>query len=59
MRNAVLASPDANHALAYGESASDDIAVHEHALALLPMRDARRAVAAARLHRSGPASILD
>ncbi|WP_446225755.1 hypothetical protein ACTWPB_12200 [Nocardia sp. IBHARD005] len=40
MRNAVLNSPDANHALAYGDCAPDDIAVHEHALALLPARDA-------------------
>ncbi|MFI5501656.1 transcriptional regulator [Nocardia asteroides] len=50
MRNAVLASPEADHALTYGESAPDDIAVHEHALTLLPPRDARRAMAAARLH---------
>ena len=50
MRNAVLNSPDANHALTYGDCAPDDVAVHEHALALLPARDARRAVAIARLH---------
>ncbi|WP_280220623.1 transcriptional regulator [Nocardia neocaledoniensis] len=50
LRNAVLASPDAEHALTYGEAAPDDIAVHEHAMALLPPRDTRRAVAAARLH---------
>ncbi|WP_228002428.1 transcriptional regulator [Nocardia australiensis] len=50
MRTAVLASLDPEHALRYGERAPDDIEVHEHALRLLPTRDARRAVAAARLH---------
>ncbi|MFB7876140.1 GAF domain-containing protein [Nocardia sp. NPDC056064] len=50
MRNAVLSSPDADHALTYGEAAPDDITIHEHALTLLPPRDPRRALATARLH---------
>ncbi|MFE3543606.1 GAF domain-containing protein [Nocardia sp. NPDC059177] len=50
MRDAVLSSPDPHHALTYGDAAPDDIAVHEHALTLLPTRDPRRAVATARLH---------
>lgn len=50
MRTAVLARPDAALALEYGAKALGDIAVHEHALRLLPPADARRAVAVARLH---------
>ncbi|WP_280512228.1 transcriptional regulator [Nocardia farcinica] len=50
VRTAVLASLEPEHALRFGERAPDDIEVHEHALALLPRDDARRAVAAARLH---------
>lgn len=50
VRTAVLASPDPGHALRHGERAPDDIAVHEHALRLLPVGDGRRAIAAARLH---------
>ncbi|GAA5066533.1 helix-turn-helix domain-containing protein [Nocardia callitridis] len=50
IRTAVLSSDNAEHALRYGERAPDDIEVHEHALRLLPDRDSRRAVAAARLH---------
>ncbi len=50
LRTAVLSCPDAALALEYGAKALGDIAVHEHALRLLPMADARRAVAAARLH---------
>lgn len=50
LRNAVLASPAPEHALTYGQADPDDLAVHEHALALLPARDPRRAVAAARRH---------
>ncbi|MFG1793581.1 transcriptional regulator [Nocardia sp. NPDC049149] len=50
VRNAVLASDRAEHAVAFGERAPGDIAVHEHALRLLPIDDVRRAVVAARLH---------
>ncbi|MCX4096905.1 transcriptional regulator [Nocardia sp. alder85J] len=50
VRAAVLADPDPAHALHYGDRVPDDIAVHEHALRLLPADDARRAVAVARLH---------
>ena len=50
VRTAVLSSPDPAHALRYGERAPEDLAIHEHALALLDAADARRAVAAARLH---------
>ncbi|AHH16809.1 hypothetical protein NONO_c20090 [Nocardia nova SH22a] len=50
VRTAVLSCPDAALALEYGAKALGDIAVHEHALRLLPSADARRAVAAARLH---------
>ncbi|MFD4351411.1 transcriptional regulator [Nocardia sp. NPDC058518] len=50
IRTAVLSSDDAEHALQYGARALDDIEVHEHVLRLLPVRDSRRAVAAARLH---------
>ena len=50
VRTAVLSCPDAALALDYGAKALGDIAVHEHALRLLPPADARRAVAAARLH---------
>ncbi|MGX1776561.1 transcriptional regulator [Nocardia brasiliensis] len=50
VRNAVLASDRAEHAVTFGERAPGDIAVHEHALRLLPLDDVRRAVVAARLH---------
>lgn len=50
VRTAVLSDDDPEYALRYGERAPDDIEIHEHALALLPVNDARRAVAAARLH---------
>ncbi|WP_019930667.1 hypothetical protein [Nocardia sp. BMG111209] len=50
VRAAVLADPDPSHALRYGERVPDDIAVHEHALQLLPPDDPRRAVAVARRH---------
>ncbi|WP_278261225.1 GAF domain-containing protein [Nocardia sp. AG03] len=50
MRNAVLSSPHPHHALTYGEAAPDDIAIHEHAMILLPTHDPRRAMATARLH---------
>ncbi|WP_084505266.1 helix-turn-helix domain-containing protein [Nocardia harenae] len=50
IRTAVLSSPDPAHALRYGEFAAADIAVHEHALTVLAHGDARRAIAAARLH---------
>ncbi|MFF3225946.1 transcriptional regulator [Nocardia suismassiliense] len=50
VRNAVLASDRAEHAVAFGERAPGDIEVHEHALRLLPLDDVRRAVVAARLH---------
>ena len=49
VRAAVLASPEAEHALIYGERAGYDIEVHEHALSLLPTGDGRRAIAAGRL----------
>ncbi|GAA2451608.1 GAF domain-containing protein [Streptomyces macrosporus] len=49
VREAVLASPDAEHALRYGERAPYDVEVHEHALRLLGPGDARRAIAAGRL----------
>ncbi|WP_336084514.1 transcriptional regulator [Nocardia sp. SSK8] len=51
LRTAVLASPHAHHALSYGEATPDDLAVHEHALALLAPGDARRAVPLARIGR--------
>ncbi|SUA42662.1 DNA-binding transcriptional regulator DhaR [Nocardia africana] len=50
IRTAVLSAGEAEYALDYGAKAPGDIEVHEHALRLLPARDARRAVAAARLH---------
>lgn len=50
VRTAVLASRYADDALRYGAVAPYDVEVHEHALALLAPGDARRAVAAARLH---------
>ncbi|MBF6209845.1 transcriptional regulator [Nocardia puris] len=50
VRTAVLTDPDPDIALRYGERAPDDIAVHEHALHLLPHHDSRRAIATARLH---------
>ncbi|MCP2276033.1 transcriptional regulator [Nocardia amikacinitolerans] len=52
IRTAVLASDRPEHAIAFGERAADDIAVHEHALRLLPADDVRRAVVAARLHNA-------
>jgi len=50
VRTAVLSSLEPEHALRYGERASGDIEIHEHALDLLAAGDGRRAVAAARLH---------
>lgn len=50
IRTAVLSAGEAEYALDYGAKAPGDIEIHEHALRLLPPRDARRAVAAARLH---------
>ncbi|WP_280263394.1 transcriptional regulator [Nocardia abscessus] len=50
VRTAVLTSANVEHALRYGERAPHDAEVHEHALRLLPAGDARRALAAARLH---------
>ncbi|MGV9614694.1 GAF domain-containing protein [Nocardia xishanensis] len=52
IRTAVLASDRPEHAIAFGERAGGDIAVHEHALRLLPADDVRRAVVAARLHNA-------
>ncbi|WP_435591763.1 transcriptional regulator [Nocardia sp. bgisy118] len=52
IRTAVLASDRPEHAIAFGERAGGDIAVHEHALRLLPTDDVRRAVVAARLHNA-------
>ncbi|MFD8249102.1 transcriptional regulator [Nocardia sp. NPDC059691] len=50
VRTAVLAGDRAEHAVAFGERVPRDIAVHEHALRLLPPDDVRRALVAARLH---------
>ncbi|MFD8455128.1 GAF domain-containing protein [Streptomyces antimycoticus] len=50
VRTAVLASDCADDALRYGEHALHDATVHQHALRLLAPDDARRGVAAARLH---------
>ncbi|WP_207892376.1 helix-turn-helix domain-containing protein [Streptacidiphilus pinicola] len=52
LREAVLASPDAALALAFGHHARYDIALHRHALALLAPDDARRGLATARLRAS-------
>ncbi|WP_367320300.1 GAF domain-containing protein [Streptomyces sp. HUAS ZL42] len=49
VREAVLASARPEHALRYGKQAPYDAQVHEHALHLLDLDDARRAVAAGRL----------
>jgi hypothetical protein len=49
IREAVLASPSAEHALSYGERAPYDVEVHEHALRTLAGDDGRRAIAAGRL----------
>jgi hypothetical protein len=49
LREAVLASSCAGHALSYGQYAPHDIAVHEHALRVLQPDDVRRAVATGRL----------
>lgn len=49
VREAVLASTSPEHAMTYGEREPYDIAVHEHALHLLPRTDGRHAIAAARL----------
>lgn len=49
IREAVLASPSAEHALCYGERAPYDVEVHEHALRTLAGDDGRRAIAAGRL----------
>ncbi|WP_054812481.1 transcriptional regulator [Nocardia arizonensis] len=50
VRTAVLASDRPEHAVTFGEKAPGDVAVHEHALRLLPPEDSRRAMVAARLH---------
>jgi hypothetical protein len=49
VREAVLASVRPEHALRYGRQAPYDAEVHEHALSLLDLDDARRAIAAGRL----------
>ncbi|MCM2578958.1 helix-turn-helix domain-containing protein [Streptomyces meridianus] len=49
VREAVLASSRAEHALRLGEHAPFDTEIHEHALRLLGPEDVRRAVAAGRL----------
>ncbi|MEV0773861.1 winged helix-turn-helix domain-containing protein [Nocardia salmonicida] len=49
IRNAVLGSDRPEHAVAFGQRRPGDVAVHEHALRLLPRDDVRRAVVAARL----------
>ncbi|ROO89212.1 hypothetical protein EDD29_6899 [Actinocorallia herbida] len=48
LREAVLADPRPEPALAYGAHHPEDLAVHEHAAALLPSADPRHAVAVAR-----------
>ncbi|MCD0452015.1 transcriptional regulator [Actinocorallia sp. API 0066] len=48
LREAVLACPRPEPALAYGVHHLDDLAVHEHAIALLPPADPRHAVAVSR-----------
>ncbi|MCZ7434175.1 GAF domain-containing protein [Streptomyces sp. WMMC1477] len=52
VREAVLASVRAEHALRHGERSPDDVAVHEHALALLARDDVRRGLVLGRLHRA-------
>lgn len=49
VRTAVLASKQPDHVLTYGKHVPYDVEIHEHALRLLPLDDARRAAAAARL----------
>ncbi|MGC0318575.1 GAF domain-containing protein [Kitasatospora acidiphila] len=49
VREAVLVSPDPEHALRYGGRTPYDLTVHEHALRTLPPHDPRRALAAGRL----------
>ncbi|MEV8593397.1 GAF domain-containing protein [Streptomyces sp. NPDC052013] len=49
VREAVLASSRPEHALGYGERATYDVEVHQHALHLLGQGDTRRAIAAGRL----------
>ena len=49
VREAVLGSPDPDHALQFGERHPYDLQVHEHACALLPTSDPRRGIALARL----------
>ncbi|GGK35662.1 transcriptional regulator [Nocardia camponoti] len=49
IRNAVLASDRPEHAVAFGQRCPGDVEIHEHALALLPPDDVRRAVVSARL----------
>ncbi|MGC4994496.1 winged helix-turn-helix domain-containing protein [Nocardia salmonicida] len=49
IRNAVLGSDRPEHAVAFGQRFPGDVAVHEHALQLLPRDDVRRAVVTARL----------
>ncbi|MFC9872433.1 transcriptional regulator [Nocardia salmonicida] len=49
IRNAVLGSDRPEHAVAFGQRCPGDVAVHEHALRLLPRDDVRRAVVTARL----------
>ncbi|KAF0844904.1 transcriptional regulator [Nocardia caishijiensis] len=50
LRDAVLASDRPEHAVAFGQRCPADVAVHEHALRLLPRDDVRRAVVTARLY---------
>ncbi|TDP40926.1 transcriptional regulator [Nocardia ignorata] len=50
LRDAVLASDRPEHAVAFGQRCPGDVAVHEHALRLLPRDDVRRAVVTARLY---------
>nr|WP_280343456.1 transcriptional regulator [Nocardia neocaledoniensis] len=50
IRNAVLGSDRPEHAVAFGQRCPGDIAIHEHALRLLPRDDVRRAVVTARLY---------
>lgn len=49
LRESVLASAGADHALRYGERAPYDAEIHEHALRLLPAADPRRPLALSRL----------
>jgi hypothetical protein len=49
LRESVLASTTADHALSYGKRAPYDAEIHEHALRLLPAADPRRPLALGRL----------